>query len=260
MTPEIGVTLRDTRMRRKIDLGQIEADTKIRVRYLRALENEEWDVLPGGAYTRSFIRTYANYLGLDGERLADEYRRLVEDPLAAGYPRGEPPAPPAAGTSSRRPIGSRLQVSRGALAVLISVGLIVLLIGIGLAGGGDGGTGNGSQANAKHGKGKHKGGQGASRAAPDRATVRITAIADVWVCLVNAAEEPVIDGQILGTGAEEGPFKSKSFLVSFGNGEVEMNINGKKVGVEDTPNPVGYEIRRSGKIRPLDEAERPTCT
>jgi cytoskeleton protein RodZ len=259
MATDIGSTLRDARMRNKIDLGDIEADTKIRVRYLRALENEDWDVLPGGAYTRSFIRTYANYLGLDGERLADDYRRLVEDPLAAGYPRGEPPAPPAAGTQSRAPIGSRLQVSRGALAVLISVGLIVLLIGIGLAGGGDDGGGNGSPATAKQNKGGQQD-QGGKRAVPDRATVRLTAIADVWVCLVNASQEPVIDGQILAAGAEEGPFKSKSFIVSFGNGQVEMNVNGKKVGVEDTPNPIGYEIHRGGKIRLLDEAERPTCT
>jgi cytoskeletal protein RodZ len=63
MNPEIGATLRDARIRQKVDMPDIEAETKIRVRYLRALENEEWDVLPGGAYTRSFIRTYANHLG-----------------------------------------------------------------------------------------------------------------------------------------------------------------------------------------------------
>src|SRR3954470_5713459 len=115
MDAGIGTTLRETRIRRRVDLAAVESETKIRVRYLRALENEEWDVLPGGAYTRSFIRTYANYLGLDGERLSDEYRRSVEEPIGAGYPRGEPPAPAASGTPARVPIGSRLQVSRGAL-------------------------------------------------------------------------------------------------------------------------------------------------
>ena len=53
-------TLREARNRRKVDLSEVEAATKIRVRYLRAIENEEWDVLPGGAYTRGFIRTYAS--------------------------------------------------------------------------------------------------------------------------------------------------------------------------------------------------------
>ncbi|MGZ8665529.1 MAG: helix-turn-helix domain-containing protein, partial [Solirubrobacterales bacterium] len=99
LEPAIGATLRDTRTRRKIDLAEVESATKIRVRYLRALENEEWDVLPGGAYTRSFIRTYATFLGLDGERLADTYRREFEQTPAERLPRHEPvpaPRPPGA--------------------------------------------------------------------------------------------------------------------------------------------------------------------
>ena len=94
----------------------MEAETKIRVRYLRALENEEWDVLPGGAYTRSFIRTYATHLGLDGERLADEFRRSVEDPVGERYPRVETPAgrtPPS--PSRRRAPGAPGSRSRAAL-------------------------------------------------------------------------------------------------------------------------------------------------
>ena len=75
MDTGIGPTLREARNRRKVDLSEVEAAIKIRVRYLQAMENEEWDALPGGAYTRGFIRTYASYLGLDGERLADDYRR-----------------------------------------------------------------------------------------------------------------------------------------------------------------------------------------
>ena len=78
-TTGIGATLRKARNRRKVGLSEVETATKIRLRYLRAMENEEWDVLPGGAYTRGFIRTYASFLGLDGERLADEYRRGAED-------------------------------------------------------------------------------------------------------------------------------------------------------------------------------------
>jgi cytoskeleton protein RodZ len=72
---EIGTTLREARIRHKVNLAEVEQRTKIRVRYLRALENEEWDLLPGPTYTRSFIRTYASFLGLDGERPRSEMAR-----------------------------------------------------------------------------------------------------------------------------------------------------------------------------------------
>ena len=63
--PEIGETLREARMRRRIDMAEVEAATKIRAKYLRALENEEWDLLPGPTFVKTFLRTYAEYLGLD---------------------------------------------------------------------------------------------------------------------------------------------------------------------------------------------------
>ncbi len=70
---EIGNTLRETRLRRRLDLMEAEQDTKIRSRYLAALETEEFDVLPGAVYARGFLRTYATYLGLDAQRFLDEY-------------------------------------------------------------------------------------------------------------------------------------------------------------------------------------------
>ena len=66
--PEIGATLREARMRARIDVSEIEAQTKIRAKYLRALENEEWGLLPGPTFVKSFLRTYAQALGLDGGR------------------------------------------------------------------------------------------------------------------------------------------------------------------------------------------------
>ena len=60
--PEIGETLREARMRRRIDMTEVEAATKIRAKYLRALENEEWDLLPGPTFVKTFLRTYAEYL------------------------------------------------------------------------------------------------------------------------------------------------------------------------------------------------------
>src|SRR5205823_14353981 len=78
--PEIGETLRDARMRAKIDVSEVEARTKIRAKYLRALENEEWGLLPGPTFVRSFLRTYADYLGLDSRLLVEEYRMRHEGP------------------------------------------------------------------------------------------------------------------------------------------------------------------------------------
>src|SRR5579884_3234356 len=78
--PDIGSTLREARMRARIDIGEVEAHTKIRAKYLRAMENEEWDLLPGPVYVKSFLRTYGDYLGLDSRMLVDEFRRRYEGP------------------------------------------------------------------------------------------------------------------------------------------------------------------------------------
>src|SRR3712207_6418595 len=72
--PEVGATLREARMRERIDITDMEVRTKIRAKYLRALENEEWDLLPGPTYVRSFLRTYADALGLESRALVEEYK------------------------------------------------------------------------------------------------------------------------------------------------------------------------------------------
>ncbi len=90
-------------------------------------------------------------------------------------------------------------------------------------------------------------------------SVRLTAGAEVWVCVLNGRGDAVVDGQILQVGAEEGPFRSGSFTVSFGNGEVEMLIDGREAEIPETSSPIGYAIDASGSLSRLDEAERPTC-
>ena len=248
----IGATLRDTRTRRKIDLADVESETKIRVRYLRALENEEWDVLPGGAYTRSFIRTYATFLGLDGERLADTYRREFEQTAAERPARHEPvpaPRPPASGGGGG--------VSRVALAGLISLALIAILIVIGLLSGGSEDTGQAPSAK----KGRSDGHKAVHKRAQrvSAVTLRLAAEADVWVCLVNAKGNNLIAGETLAAGTQTRPYRSDSFTVSFGNGSARMQVNGKQVPLSETPNPIGYAIASGGRVRPLADSVRPTC-
>src|ERR1700757_55015 len=107
--PDIGETLRDARMRARIDVSEIEAKTKIRAKYLRALENEEWSLLPGPTFVKSFLRTYAQALGLDGKALVEQYRVTYEDPsdaqrepiMASAQRRARAGTPRRAPTSSR---------------------------------------------------------------------------------------------------------------------------------------------------------------
>src|SRR5215469_18110967 len=80
MPAEIGATLREARMRARIDISEVEVSTKIRAKYLRALENEEWDLLPGPVYVKSFLKTYGDFLGLDSRLLVDEFKRRYERP------------------------------------------------------------------------------------------------------------------------------------------------------------------------------------
>jgi cytoskeletal protein RodZ len=75
---QIGAILAQTRKRLGLELPDVEQRTKIRVKYLRALEDEDWEVLPAPAYTRGFLRAYAAALGLDSELLVDEFRRRHE--------------------------------------------------------------------------------------------------------------------------------------------------------------------------------------
>jgi cytoskeletal protein RodZ len=88
---EIGNSLRDARVRKGLELAELEADTKIRAKYLRALEEEEFGALPGDSYVKGFLRTYAERLGLDGQLYVDEYNSrfaLAEEPVVAARHQG----------------------------------------------------------------------------------------------------------------------------------------------------------------------------
>jgi helix-turn-helix protein len=251
----IGATLREARSRRRADLSEVEAAIKIRVRYLRAMENEEWDVLPGGAYTRGFIRTYAGYLGLDGERLADEYRRSN---APAGGERAPKRVEPAASTIRPRR-GPRL--GGRALAVLVSLLVVGALVAIGLTGSDDDDSpGPARSPGAKRVAEGRKARDKTHVATLPGVAVRLEATSEVWVCMLDSDEEPVVDGEILEPGAEAGPFRAEGFTVALGNGEVVLKVDGKEAETPPSASPVGYEIDPGGELTPLEEGERPDCT
>jgi cytoskeletal protein RodZ len=89
---EIGNSLREARTRQGLGLSEVEVATKIRSKYLRALEEEQFDALPAQTYVKGFLRTYADYLGLDGQLYVDEYNsRYVVDPAEEFFrPRRSP--------------------------------------------------------------------------------------------------------------------------------------------------------------------------
>jgi cytoskeleton protein RodZ len=70
---EIGSSLREARIRHGYDMAEAEAATKIRGKYLTALEEERFEVLPASTYVKGFLRSYADFLGLDGQLYVDEF-------------------------------------------------------------------------------------------------------------------------------------------------------------------------------------------
>jgi hypothetical protein len=118
---EIGNSLREARLRQQLDFPEIEQSTKIRAKYLRALEEEQFDVLPAQTYVKGFLRSYAEYLGLDGQLYVDEYNsRFVV---------GGEEDPPALPRRSAPPQSRGVQVqSRVVLLTLLGIAAVTALV------------------------------------------------------------------------------------------------------------------------------------
>jgi cytoskeletal protein RodZ len=116
---EIGNSLREARLRQGLDLPRAEADTKIRVKYLQALEEENFELLPAETYVKGFLRTYAEYLGLDGQLYVDEFssRFATGEDLVVSQPRVR--------GSRSRPAESNFVVV--ALAGIVAVTVLVVV-------------------------------------------------------------------------------------------------------------------------------------
>ncbi len=89
------------RERKGVDLYRAERDTKIRARYLAALERGDWKELPGDVYTKGFLRNYAMYLGLDADEVLEQWRhdRPAEREVAVPITVPQPIATPRKGLS-----------------------------------------------------------------------------------------------------------------------------------------------------------------
>jgi Helix-turn-helix domain/RodZ C-terminal domain len=126
---EIGNSLREARLRQGLEIPRVEGETKIRGKYLRALEEEQFEVLPGDTYVKGFLRTYADYLGLDGQLYLDEYNSRFAASEEISF--AQSPAP----KRRRRRVESNLVVVALAAIVAVTVLLVVGLSGLGGSGG-----------------------------------------------------------------------------------------------------------------------------
>jgi cytoskeleton protein RodZ len=268
--PDIGATLREARMRQRIDISEIESETKIRAKYLRALENEEWDLLPGPTYVKSFLRTYAEALGLDGKLLIEEYKlrheRLSDVEM-------QPIRPPGAREPRRR---RRAGTGRGWAVLAVVAALIGALYALGQSGGDDGGSDAASTpaettttqtTKRRTTSQRARRSAAASRAARRRrqaqarlVRLRLVPTGPVYVCMKRAGGETVVDGRILQAGSRQPTYRSKRFRLLLGNSEVRLRVNGRTRSVPPSANVIAYEVAPPGRVRPLPAGSRPSCT
>jgi hypothetical protein len=227
---EIGSSLREVRIRRGVELAQVEAETHIRTRYLKALEDERFDLLLGDAYVRGFLRTYADYLELDAELFVDEYKA-----------RFAPPEDPLPQLVRRRRIDPHRLPARGTVGALLAVTLVATLAWRLDAGGGP------TEPASKGGLGPRK-----PPPAPARAARRALRKARPATLVLTAAQGPcwlsVHLGSRAGRNLHEGTleqgqslrFAAKRLWIRLGApSNLEASLKGARVSLpDDTANVV----------------------
>jgi cytoskeleton protein RodZ len=252
MPQAIGDALREARMRQKIDITEIEAKTKIRAKYLRAMENEEFDLLPGSTFAKSFLRTYAEAVGLDSHRLVEEYRSQYE-------PRDEGDLPPLAGQPARgrprdRRYDRRPPGRAAAIAAVVLVAVIVLVV-IGLLnnGGGSNTAGTTSKQASKPKK-HHRSHRGRRHATtPTRVSLRITPSVPTYMCVdTGVGTTPIYQG----ITAQAQIFHGRHLRLNLGKTSVTLTANGKSVPLTPGPNPAGIDFT-PGKHKDIPVGKRP---
>jgi hypothetical protein len=256
---QIGRVLKEARARAGLDMRAVEEQTKIRIKYLRALEGEEWESLPSPAYAKGFLRTYAQLLGLDGEALVDEFRRQVESG------RGDPTYPLGDQVLERRRRPGEPQRDRrlGPALAVAAIAVIGVLLVIGLTGGEDGKPGGNHRRADRHAERKQRGHDRRQGSAAGSGTVQVElSISEpVEICLVGGGGEALIDGQVLAPGTEEA-YERKRFELRFPSGfdanQFKLKIAGQKRLLPKAKGPAAYKIVAPQRVKPAP-APGPEC-
>jgi cytoskeleton protein RodZ len=243
--PSIGETLRDARMRQRLDIADVEARTKIRAKYLRALENEEFGMLPGPTFVKTFLRTYAEMLGVDPHVLVEEYRANYEREDEIEF---QPLGPPGvAGRERYR--GPR--VGPGALALLVLVGIVAVLVAIGLASDEDDGTGGVARTETTPERTTTQ--RKKKPPPPTRVALRVVPATPTWVCVDRGAGTVVIFENTIDSAQT---FRGKRLRINLGKRDVQLVMNGKRVEVTPGPDAAGFAFTPR-HTRELQSGERP---
>src|SRR4051794_11893810 len=235
----IGERLREARMRQKIDIAEVEAATKIRAKYLRALENEEFGLLPGTTFVKTFMRTYAEYLGLDAQLLIEEYRVDYE-------PRGEGDQPMVSRPSRRqqerrRPRPSRGPPGPGTAIVVVMVVVVAILLILGLTGKDNTSSNNpatSTQAKKKkpaHTKQKHQ-----PKPKPTSVRLHVVPLTATYLCVDRGQGTQHF---YEATTSDSQTFHGKRLRLNIGNAStVRVFNNGKRVPLPSGATIIGYEF------------------
>jgi cytoskeletal protein RodZ len=254
--PDIGATLREARMRAKIDINEVERRTKIRAKYLRALENEEWDLLPGEVYVKSFLRTYGDFLGLDSRQLMDDYKRRYERPSDHELR----PITPRSRDRERRP--RRPAIPPWAVIGLVLVAVVAALFFVGRNKSAPPTT---TATHANTGPGRHNGQPTAGthttakpKPSPRKVKLQMVATGQVYVCLVDGSGKRLIPGLIFSPGQTIPTKTSSKLLLTLGNASVKMTVNGKPVAVTPSSSAIGYLLTPTSHA-PLPPSKQPRC-
>ncbi len=254
----IGETLREARMRQRLDITDVEERTKIRAKYLRALENEEFSMLPGSTFVKTFLRTYAEALGLDPHLLVEEYRATYE-------PRDESEVQPIATPArERRPRERRFTAGgggggpgRGTILAGAILGILVVILVLGLTANEDKGSKQAAdtttQATQKKKRAPKK--KPKPKPAPALVTLQITPNGPTYMCLDRGLGKAVVYN---GTTTDPQTFKGRKLRLNLGRTAVTIKLNGKPFPVPQVANPVGYEFSPTGS-KELSQGQRPTC-
>src|SRR3954462_1197955 len=242
-------------MRQKVDVAQGESATKIRAKYLRALENEEFSLLPGNTFVKTFLRTYAEYLGLDSQLLIEEYRVDYE-------PRGENELQPMVSRptrrAERRPRPSRGPPGPGTAIIVVAVAILGILAVLGLTGGSGGGGGGNSTTAQQATKKKHKKKTHKATPPPKPQSVRLKIVPTgaTYLCGDRGVGTP---GLVNGTVSTPQTFKGKHLRVNIGiAANVRVFSNGKRVPITSQAVTIGYDFTPT-KSKPLAAGQRRPC-
>jgi cytoskeleton protein RodZ len=260
---DIGQTLREARMRARIDISEVETRTKIRARYLRAIENEEWDLLPGPVYIKSFLRTYADYLGLDSRLLVDEFKRQFELPSEHDLR----PAPGLRQGRERRDRDRGPSPPRGpllppwALIGIVLVAVVAALYFIGLGNNAKQPSPTSARNSSHHHHHhtttttplKHR------KPRPKLARLKLVPTGPVYICVENRTGKILVPGTTYAAGQTVPTLKAKQLFVTLGNNAVTVTADGKPYPVAASANPIGLKVTGKG-VSVLAAGHGPTCT